>query len=933
MKARIIARLMAVALLVLVSGNHGAARFKAGPGLARKGTLAKAENMKIIKLKNGVQAVLVENHSAPVVALQVWVKAGAGDESDAQAGIAHLIEHMMFKGSEKFPAGELANQIESKGGILNAFTSSDFTVYWTVISSRFYETSMELFADAVFNPRFDSEELDREREVVLEEIRRGEDNPRNKLYDQLMSLAFKAYPYRRPVIGYQDTVSGFERESLMRFFNCHYRPANMIVVLDGDFDPAEAIPSLKNYFGQEKKNQACEDLDQRKTVEPLQAEMRLKLEAAKLNRGYFALAYKIPPYGDPDMAGLDLLSVILGEGESSRLTEKVRNQEKLVDEIWSYAQTPRGPGLLIIGASLELKNLEAATLEILGQVNLLKQKGVEDWELDRAKRLIESEAIYTRETMEGNARRIGFFTSIINDPDYEKKYLDQVEKVTTDDIKRVAEKYLAISSITFSGILPAAQSGDEDSLKKNMLAANAKPAEPLAGEKPKMQSAELWPIPSPAKGREMVSAPKRFILKNGIRVLVRENHCVPLVSVRAGFPGGVRFENDANNGVFNLLAEMFTEGAKELSSADIHRQSEALAANITGFSGRNNFGLTMTVPSPNFNQAIELFAALLKEPSFPKKEFERMRALSLAALKREQDQPRIMAQRLFLQTLYQSYPFRLNPLGSEDSLKKLKRDDLAALYKRFGAGQRLVIGISGDVNADQVRSRLEQLFADFNQSAEAITPPLPEPGFSEPRVKEVPREAAQTQIVFGWLGTTLSAADEPAMEVFSEILGGMSGRLFVELRDKKSLAYEVSAFHLEGLEPGYISGYIGCAPGKKDEALKSMLQEFERMKTSPASEDEISRAKNSLIGSHEIELQNNLNIASHLFADEIYELGFGYWQGYAGRIQKVSWQDLQAVAGKYLTSGYALAVLNPAAAPLQKSPEGSGAKPRYYSGH
>jgi len=145
----------------------------------------------------------------------------------------------------------------------------------------------------------------------------------------------------------------------------------------------------------------------------------------------------------------------------------------------------------------------------------------------------------------------------------------------------------------------------------------------------------------------------------------------------------------------------------------------------------------------------------------------------------------------------------------------------------------------------------------------------------------------------------------------TEILAGMSGRLFVELRDKKSLAYEVSAFHLEGLEPGYIAGYIGCAPEKRQESLDGMIREFNRMKNEPASEDEIQRAKNSLIGGYEIDLQNNMSIATLMFFDELYNLGFGHWKNYAARISTVTWKDIQAAAAKYLTDGYALAVIHP----------------------
>lgn len=904
--------------LVFVAGSGSGAQSRLNL-LGKKGTLQKAENMKTLKLRNGVQAVLEENHSAPVVAVQVWVKAGSGDESDPQAGMAHVIEHMMFKGSAKFPSGEMASQIEGKGGILNAFTTSDFTVYWTVISSRFFETGLDLFSDSIYYPRFDEEELEREREVVLEEIRRQEDSPRSRLYDQLMKVAYRSYPYRRPVIGYQETVSGFEHDDLAKFFNCQYRPGNMVVVMAGDFDTSRAAELLKQYFGGEKPADGCSESDQRKISEPAQNELRVALSQGQVNRGYLYMAYKIPAFGDPDMAALDLLSTILGQGESSRLSETVRNQKKLVDEIFAYANTPRGPGLMLLGASLDPKNLEPASRGIIEQVNRIRKEGVADWELERAKRQIESDAIYSRETMEGNARRIGFFAAIINDPGFEKKYLDQVEKTTAADLRKVAEKYLVVSNLSFAAMLPEVKPGDESALEQALRdSADKTPDQPPTGEKQPEASARLWPIPAAGNGPKL-SEPARFSLSNGISVLVRENHYVPIVSARAGFPGGVRFEDEQSNGVFNLMAEMLTEGTREMSSAEIHRRIEALAAVISGFSGRNSFGLTMSAPSPNFDASLALFAQLLKGPAFPKKDLERVRGQVLASLKREQDQPRVLINNLFAQTLFTRHPYRLNPLGSEDSVKKFKRDDLVNAYRKFALSRNLVIAVSGDVNAEELKDKLERLFADFNNAAPAAKPPEAEPAPASPREKEMFRDGAQAQIMFGWLGTTMSAPDQPALEVMTEMLAGMSGRLFVELRDKKSLAYEVSAYHLEGIEPGYIAGYIGCAPEKKDEAVRGMLAEFEKMTNQAASPEEITRAKNSLIGSHEIDLQHNMTIATHMFFDELYELGFNHWQGYAARVEKVSAQDIEAAARKYLTNRHVLAVINPKAEPQPKA--------------
>jgi len=879
----------------------------------------KAETMKMIKLKNGLEAVIQENHSAPVVSVQVWVKAGSKDESDDLAGVAHLIEHMIFKGSEKFGPGEVASLVESKGGEINAFTTNDFTVYYVTISSRFFELALEALSDSIFKPEFDEDELEREREVVLEEIRRQEDNPRVKLYQELMALSYQSHPYRRPVIGYQDTVGKMERKQILSFWDCYYQPSNIIVSIVGDLNREQTEKLVKKYFGNLKTpGISCSLSEVRNLSEPAQNQLRTKFKFSQLEQGYIYLGFKIPEFGHPDMPALDLLATILGQGESSRLVETVRNEQKLVHQVWSYSSTPKGPGLFIIGASLEPKNLLKASEAITSQIASIKKSGVQDWELERAKRQIESDAIYARETMQGNARRIGFFSALISDPGYEEKYLSNIEKVSAQEIQKITKKYLTSFSLNFVGLLPASASLPakpnqlEEELKGVVSRAEEKLSEPVkSGYQPLISSSPLWPLSQPASKPQIVSLPKRFVLKNGIRLLVRENQYVPIVSVRAGFLGGLRFENEQTNGVFNLIAEMLTEGTKTMNSNEIHREIESLAGSITGFSGRNSFGLTMTVPSPNFEKSLGLLASLIQEPVFPEEDLNRVRGLVLASLRREQDQPRILVNNLFFETLYTQHPYRLNPLGKEESLKKLTREELLNFYQLFSVPEKLVIAISGDVNGEQVKAKLEELFQGWEKSSESIAPPAPEPGFDQLREKIITRKASQTQIMVGWLGAEISSPDQPGIEVLSEILAGMSGRLFVELRDKKSLAYELGAYHLEGIETGYISGYIGCAPEKKPEAINGILTEFEKLKEESVSEEELNRAKNSLIGSYEIGLQNNLNVASHMFFDEVFNLEFGHWQRYAERIEKVSAEDIQRVAKKYLTKGYALAIIEP----------------------
>ena len=867
---------------------------------------------KMLELKNGVKVYLEKNSSSPVVAIQIWAQAGSGSEKDEQAGIAHLIEHMSFRGSEHYPSGEVARRIEELGGALNAFTSIDFTVYHTVISRRFFSAGLEALSALVLHPLFLPEELEREREVVLEEIRREEDNPRVRLYHQLFSLAYQTHPYRRPVIGYQEQVAGFTSKDLKEFWSCYYQPKNLRVVIVGDIELGGAQRLVKKIFKKVEPGSSCPEQKPEEISEPEQKKLRLKLSPEKLEQSYVYLGWKIPGFGHPDMPALDLLAVILGQGESSRLVEQVRDKTKLVNQVWAYAYTPRGPGLFIIGTSLEPARLIDGVGEIIAQLQALKTFGIEDWELERAKRQIESDAIYSRETMEGRARRLGFFISLTEDPDYEEKYLKAIEQTSKEDIIRCAKKYLKSSNLSLAGIVPENRFKPslEQELEKAIFQAERKKPAPLEKQKPPYISAPLYPFPRVDKAK-MVSEPKRFVLKNGVRLLVRENHYVPLVSVRAGFLGGVRFEDEATNGVFNLIAEMLTEGTEQMSGQEIHRQIESLAGSLAGFSGRNSFGLTMTVPSANFERALEIFAQVLTEPSFPEQELERIRYLVLGAIRREKDQPRILVNRLFLKTLYQHHPYRFNPLGNEESLARLKRGDLQEFYQRFAGPENLVIAVSGDIDPNYLKVKLEELFTSWKIKKEKITPPSPEPELAKSRITQVKQKTAQAHIMLGWLGTTLSSPDQPAVEVLSEILSGMSGRLFIHLRDEQSLAYELSAYHLDGLEPGFIAGYIGCAPEKAEQAVRGLKQEFDRLKKELVAKEELERAKNSLIGNYEIELQSNLTVATHIFFDELYGLGFGHWQRYSERIQSVSAKQIQEVARRYIKPVYALAVISP----------------------
>ena len=348
-------------------------------------------------MENGMSVVLNENQNAPVVALQIWVKVGSGDEKDDEAGICHFIEHMLFKGTEKRKVREMAREIESLGGTINAYTSYDQTVYHINIASRYASTGLDILSDAVQHSTFDPQELEREREVVLEEIRMGQDNPRRRIFIQTMATLYQYHPYRRPIIGYEKTIRSVTRDQMVSFFKKWYVPNRMVFIAVGDFDLLEMEKKVRETFKEFKPSP--ESIPQR-SGEPEQTDVRSVISHGNFKETYLQISFPIPSAKHEDTPALDALSHILGGGEASRLVQKVKLEKGLVHSISSSSFTPKDPGLFVIEATLTAENLEKALEAILGEVVQLVRDGVTSEELHRLKVNVESSLIYDRQTVQ-----------------------------------------------------------------------------------------------------------------------------------------------------------------------------------------------------------------------------------------------------------------------------------------------------------------------------------------------------------------------------------------------------------------------------------------------------------------------------------------------------------------------------------------------------
>ncbi len=840
--------------------------------------------------ESGLKVILKENRAAPVVALQIWARVGSADERDEEAGMCHFIEHMIFKGTEKRKVREMAREIESLGGRINAYTSYDQTVYHITIASRYADTALDILADAVQHSIFDPLELEREREVILEEIRMGKDNPSGQLFKQTMATLFRNHPYRRPVIGFESTIRAVTWDQMVSFFKKWYVPGRMVFIAVGDFDLSEMENKLKENFKGFKPS--FENLPER-MKEPEQIGSRSILSQGSFKETYLQIAFPISSVTHEDSPALDVLSQILGGGETSRLVQKVKLEKGLVNSISASSFTPKDPGAFIIGATLPAENVEKASEAILREVIRLGEEGVTAEELYRIKVNIESDLIYDRQTVQGEARKIGYYEVIADDLQFEKEYMRRIRLLQSEEIQNIVKKYFKKSRLVISLLAPPEKADVLKSLSLNSIVEKVKFDEPFTEKKEKPTAFKT-------------------VLDNGIRLIVKENRSIPIVSLQASFLGGVRFEKETQNGINQFMAVMLTKGTENLSSIEIAKKVERMAGSLSGFSGNNSFGLTFTFLSQHFEEAFSLFTEVIKRPSFDPEEMEKRRRLILASLRQQEDNLGRMVFKLFRKTLFEKHPYRMDTLGTLESIQSLTQKDLQEYYRQIVVPENMVVTVVGDVDTNQVLLSVKNGFGGLSRGG-FVLPSIPqEPSFKKMKKAEIYKEKEQAHFVLGFLGATLQDKDCYALEVLEASLSGQGGRLFYELRDKESLAYALGFTASPNLDPGYIGVYMGTHPDKLEKAIEGVLRELKKVKEEGLTEEEVERAKRYLIGNFEIDLQTNGAQANQMSLDELYGSGFDFYQRYPQEIQNVSREDVHRVAKKYFNlEAYTLAIIRP----------------------
>ena len=858
-------------------------------------------------LPNGLKILLRESHRAPVVELQIWAQVGSADERAGEEGLAHFHEHMLFKGTERREVGEVAGDIEGLGGHINAYTSFDQTVYHATLPSESWKDGLDVLVDAVRFSIFDEEEVKREREVVLEEIRRSEDTPGHVLGDLAFRECYRTHPYGAPILGPASNVGQFDRAQVRRFFERWYTPDNLMVVAVGDFDSQEVSTEIQRLFADAAKGET----PRVRTEEPPLEEMRVVALRRPFEGHRADLSWPAAQFSDGEAIYLDLLAYVLGECESSRLIQHLREGEALVDRIDAGAYTPLDRGLFSIGFETDGPRFLPALERVIEETDRLRRERVSEAELERARVNFLASEQFEREGVSGVASKLGSYESMGGGWQRESQSLETLRNATPDDLLRVAKRYLDPCGLTFAALLPESTDAalDEDAMRaainRGVAAASATPGRPAEegegaparraavdqdGERTALRFGPLRTTKDGAGERLDATLP------NGLDIHVLRRPEVPIAAVRLACPGGLLTESEETSGITRFLSAMWTRGTESYSSAEFARRTEGLAAEIDGFSGRNSIGITLDSLSETLEPAFDLFAEALLAPRLDPEEIERERRETIAAIDRRTDRLGQLAFQLFAKTEFEDHPYRLTVLGERESIERIDADVLAAHSRQLLRADRASIAVVGDVDPEKIGRVIADRLGALPSGGDAFDlPPAAARGVGV-RESSLIKDRSQSHLVVGFRGLTLEDPDRHTLELISQLLAGQGGRLFLELRDRQSLAYTVSASNIEGLAPGYFSLYIATAPDKMERARAGMFEEIDRLLSERPDPEELARAIRFGTGSFAIDSQRSHGRAAHIALDSIYGLGPDHTESYPSEIAKITPDDVLRVA-------------------------------------
>jgi zinc protease len=827
-------------------------------------------------LDNGLTVLVKEDRSAPVVAVQIWVGTGSIHEGDQLgAGLSHYMEHMIFKGTPTRGPADITREIDEAGGEINAYTAHDRTVFYADLPSRNWKVGVDVLSDAVMNASLPADEWEREKQVILREFAMGYDSPPRVHGKLLYETAYRRHPYRVPVIGYEDVFQTMTRDHLDAFFHQHYVPDNMFVVVVGAVDPDEVIAHLRTTFANFNRRARAPIV---LPAEPAALAPRTGRVTGNYQVSRLHWAYHTVSVDHPDAPALDVLAAVLGDGRSSLFYRRLREELQLVHSINVWSHTPADGGLFGFSAHFDPDREQEVIDAINTLIREVETRPFTATEIERARRQYIVSELHSLQTMSGQASSFGAGEYYAGDPRFSERYLESIARVDDADLHRVFARYVVNGHPAIALLTPAS-------------------AAPEAA----LQAAD-----TPDAGAT------RLELPNGLRVIVRTDRRLPFVYLSAVMRGGLLSENADNNGITQLTADLLTRGTAQRTAAELADAIETRGASLSGFAGRNSFGLNASGLTTDAAFLMEALAECLTQPTFPASELDKQRRQQLASLRQQSEQPMFLAQEALRGLLFPAHPYRFNTLGSDTSLAALDRDTVAAYYQRHARPDNLVISVFGDIDATEAEHLVAQHLGALSGQADLVAHIEPAETPTLPARAETAGPFEQAILLVGYPGIDVTDPRNEALNILQRAMSGLSSDLAIEIREKRGLVYFIGAMGMAGLDPGLFAFYAGTTAEAIDEVETEVAAQVTRLIESGLRPEEFERARAQLLAGHDMSLQNTGELAQLCALHELYGLSYAYPLQTPERLAALTVDDIRAAAASlFAPTGPAISRLLP----------------------
>ncbi|MHC1745146.1 MAG: M16 family metallopeptidase [Syntrophobacteraceae bacterium] len=836
-----------------------------------RSVLASKPGDTFVVLKNGLTLLVREKRDSDVVSSQVFVRAGSIYEGQyLTAGLSHYLEHVVSGGTTRsFKESEAKERLQRIGGISNAYTSMDRTVYYINTTGPNWKEALDLLLSYVSETTLDPSEVEREKAVIQQEFKMGENSIDRELWKLFLKTAYQTSPVQNPVIGYEEVFVQQNREALLDYYTRRYQPENMVVAVVGNVSGREVID-----FAASKTKDFSRRADPPTPIpdEPPQTSRRSveqRLPLARLNQ--VMIGFPSVTLQSRDMHALDVLSFLLGEGRTSRLYWRLKENEGLVLGIGSSNWTPSFVhGQFTISLTLSPENWPKVVETVESEIDRFKTQLVEPQELEKAKKASIAQHVFGKETAASIAASLASSYFDTGDPYFDEAYLERIRKVTPEEVRAVARDYLKTDRMTIATIRP-------------MTGAEATRTDTS---------------PETASRQEPVTATH---LDNGLQVLVKQDKSLPFVTLQLYGLGGLLLENAAQPGIASFATSLLTAGTKTRSKQEILRAIEDVGGSLSARSDNSTFHVSIKVLKEDLDLGLAILADVVQNAQFPPEEIEKKRKETLLAIQKQNESWQFEIMQLFKSSYFKSSPYKHDRLGTVDSVSAFKRDDILSFYRSMVNPQRCVLAVFGDLGPEAVTAGIKTAFGSWKGERAAL-PELPReshPLAADASV-EKKNEKSSAALFIGTNGLDLHDARRPVLDVLDAVLAGASypgGRLFEALRGgQEDLVYVVGAVPFYGRNAGYFGIVTQTTMGNLPKVETIVLDHLKRVRTEPIPENELTTAKDMLLIGHEMQKESLDSQAQDAAVNEVLGLGWDYESRYPAMVRAVTAEQVQALA-------------------------------------